>query len=232
MTHCLVLDIETRIDRVALGASGRTAAPRDMPPPLQMITAIAMLEFEHDKAGRISHIALTTREAAVGGEAELVDVAERKLAGLHVQGGELITFNGRHDLGVMRFALLRARNVGGGGVRAWLDARPEQYRDLMLETAGDGRWSRLDDVAAGLGFAGPMLLSNASPANMRRAKAERDVALTMLLFIHLEAERTGDLDSFGQNLLAIGRYLASRALLAPHFGDLLMSPLFASASRN
>ena len=231
MTVNLVLDIETKIDRLALAASGRTSAPRDMPPPLQVITAISMLEFDCDENGRVSGFVLTSRDAQDGGEAALVEIAERRLAGLHAKGGELITYNGRHDLSVMRFALIRARTLGGGGVTSWMNEPPERHRDLMHEVAGCGRWSRLDDVAAGLGFAGPVILMSAAEPEACRAKSERDVVLTALFYIHLQAERSGDGEGFKRNLLTIGRFLGARALSMPHLGSVLLSPIFATDAR-
>lgn len=231
MTHCLVLDIETKIDRVALGASGRTSAPTNMPPPLQVVTAMAMLEFKRGGDGLVSDFRLTSCKVDPVGEAVPLASTEQRLARLHAQKGELITFNGQHDLSILRFALLRTRILGGSGVRTWQGAAAEAHRDLMHEIAGRARWSRLDDVAAGLGFAGPPTLASSCEREVSRAKAERDVVLTAILCLHLDAERHGDIACFAQNLLVIGRFLGSRALSAPHLGNLLLSPLYASASR-
>lgn len=230
MTDCLVLDIETKIDRVALGASGRTSAPTNMPPPLQVVTATAMLEFNRDDHGIVSDFRLTSCQVDPSGESGPLVSTEQTLARLHTRKGELITFNGQHDLSILRFALLRARILGGCGVRNWMGATAEAHRDLMHEVAGRSRWSRLDDVAAGLGFAGPTFLGRKCEAGVARAKAERDVVLTALLCLHLDAERQGDVARFAQNLLVIGRFLGSRALSVPHLGNLLLSPLYASAS--
>lgn len=54
MTRCLVIDIETKVDRMALAASGRRTAPRDMPAPLQVLTAVGIVGAQ-DKAGNSRH---------------------------------------------------------------------------------------------------------------------------------------------------------------------------------
>lgn len=231
MTRCLVLDVETRLDRMALAAAGRRTAPLDMPPALQVVTGVAMLEFDRDDAGSVSDLRLTSHDAEDGREADQVVAVDHELARLHACGGELITFNGVHDLGVLRLALLRGRNIGGGGVLRWLDEPADRHRDLMRDVARDGRWSRLTDLAASLGFAPPAVSRTVAEAGGERAKAETDVALTALLAVHLDAERHGDPRTLARALIVIGRFLAARNLSAPHLGDILKSRLFATASR-
>lgn len=178
-----------------------------------------------------SRFRLTAHEVGDGREADVVAFAERELARAWSRGGDLATFNGGHDLGVLRFALLRAGMLGTGGVRRWLDPPHGRHRDLMLEAAGGGRWPRLGDVAAGLGFAPPSFCLSAADAGSVRAKAEVDVALTALLQMHLDGERHGDARAMARSLLSFGRFLASRASGNPHLAAVLASRLYASASR-
>lgn len=226
MTRCLVLDVETRIDRMALAASGRTKAPRDMPPPLQVVTAVAMLRFDLDEDARFSGFGL---DAEAGRERDVVALVRRGLSELG--GGKLVTYNGAHDLNVLRFAFLRCRAISHGGVTPWLAESGGRHRDLMPEIARDGRWPRLTDVAAGLGFAPASRLDVGHlPDVSGRAKAEADVALTLLLLIHLEAERRGDPAVLNRGALAFGRYLAGLAMRKPHLSAILDSHLFSAAS--
>lgn len=231
MTRCLVIDIETKVDRMALAASGRRTAPRDMPAPLQVLTAVGMLSFVRDQAGQLSDFALASHQVSAGGEAAVAAATEIELRRLHAAAGELVTFNGHHDLTVLRLALLRGRMFGGAGVAPWLAAPADRHRDLMLEVSGEGRWSRLADLAAGLGFAGPSIAVTAIEAGGETAKAELDVCLTTLLHIHLDAERRGDAAGLARALLAFGRFLAARAPRARHLAGLLKSPLYADANR-
>lgn len=229
MTRCLVIDIETRINRLALAASGRRSAPRDMPASLQEITALAMLSFVRDSAGTLSDFKLVSHGASGRGEAAVASAAEVELRRLHTAAGELITFNGNHDLGVLRIALLSGRAFYGGGVASWFGAPPTCHRDLMLEISGGGRRSRLADLAARLGFASPAIALTAREAGGEIAKAELDVCLTTLLYIHLFAERGQTAAATKPALLAFGRFLAKLAPRSPHLAGLLRSPLYAQA---
>lgn len=229
MTRCLALDVEVRLDRLALAASGRSSAPRDMPAPLQVLTGAATLSFDRDAAGLSSGFRMDSIEGAEAGIAAFV---ERELALLHADGGELLTYNGGHDLAVLRFALLRARLLGGGGVSRWLEAESTRHRDLMLDVARGGRSPRLADAAAGLGFAPATLHRTVGEAGGASVKAETDVAMTALLAIHLDVERNGDTSTLARSLLGFGRFLGRRALTNPHIQDLLGSRLFGSSSKN
>lgn len=231
MTPGLVLDVETRMDPMALAASGRRSVPRDLPAPLQFVTALAMLSYSRDDTGRVSDFRLTGLQAGAGDEASVVAVAERELARLHAQDGELVTFNGAHDLGVLRFASLRHRSLGGGALR-WIDDPGGRHRDAMLDLGRDGRWPRLADVAAGLGFGSGSHATRERKLALERNKAELDVVRTMLVHIHLEAERSGDPRLLASGALALGRFVAGRAGTHPHLADLLKSPFYAAASRS
>lgn len=230
MTPGLVLDVETRVDPLALAASGRRSAPRDLPAPLQFVTALAMLAYDRDDAGRFTGFRLTGLQTAKGDEASVVATAERELARVHAERGELVTFNGAHDLGVIRFALLRHRNLAGGAMR-WIGETDGRHHDAMLDLGRDGRWPKLADVAAGLGFGSGTTATAERPLAVEREKAEVDVVRTMLVHIHLEAERRGDPRLLASGALALGRFVAARAGTAPHLAALLRSPFYASASR-
>ncbi|WP_380782596.1 hypothetical protein [Sphingomonas sp. R86520] len=231
MTPGIVLDIETRMDPLALAASGRRAAPRDLPAPLQFVTALAILAYERDDAGRFHNFKLAGHQTPKGGEASVVSSAERDLARVHASGGELVTFNGNHDLGILRFACLRHRAFVGGGARRWLEEPDGRHHDVMLELGRDGRWPSLNDVAAGLGFAAGNLARAVHSPAIERDKAEIDVVRTMLLHIHLEAERRNEPQLLIAGALALGRFVAGRVRSAPHLSSFLDTPFYASASR-
>lgn len=225
MTRCIVLDIETRVDRAALAATKRGRAPSDMPPPLQIVTAAATMTFERDPFGRFERFRLASQD---GPEAVLASTIETQLASVYAGGGDLVTYNGAHDLTVLRFALLRGRIFGGRGVDRWLGNDGNRHQDLMRKAAGDDRWPRLVDLAAGLGFAPSGAISVGDLSG--RAKAEQDVALTMLVHIHFEAERLGDVGVLVKGAVGLGRYLLSLAMQRPHIAAILNSPLYANAS--
>lgn len=230
MSRSAVIDIETRLNRRSLAASGRSAAPRDIPAPLQDVTAVAVLEFTRDVSGALSIIRLASQEGVDGGEAALAAAVDHDLARIYAGGGELITYNGTHDLSVLRLAVMRARRFGSAGASSWI-TDGERHRDLMHELAAGGRSPRLLDAAAGLGFAPPCVCLTAREVGGEMFKAELDAVLTLLLHIHLEAQRRGRDATFVQDVLAVGRHIASRGPKASHLRGLLDAPLFASANR-
>lgn len=197
-----------------------------MPPPLQVVTSAAMIRFDLDAAGCFSAFGI---EAAEGRERDVVALVRRKLSELG--DGNLVTYNGAHDLNVLRFAFLRCRAIADAGVARWFGANAERHRDLMPEIARDGRWPRLTDVAAGLGFAPATRPTSITlPDLSGRSKAEVDVSLTLLLLIHLEAERRADPAMLNRGALAFGRFLAGLAMRSPHLSAILDSDLYSAAS--
>ena len=229
MRRGLVLDIETRTDRLLLAASGRRAAPRDMPAALQTVAAAALLAFDVDDFGRYSGFRLSGLHVDQCDEATLVGVCERELCDLFSAGGELVSYNGAHDLAVLRLALLRSLQVGGGGVARWLDDPGGRHADLMKAVAGAERWPRLADLSSALGF-GPGLRMDGVGIPCERQKAEVDVVRTLLLHMFLEAERMGDPTVITFGAIALGRFVNASARRHPHLRAILKSPLYLAAA--
>jgi hypothetical protein len=196
-----------------------------MPAPLQRVTAVATLVFDRDQEGRFGGFSLNSFE---GDEADVGEHAGAALADTANLGGDLITYNGAHDLNVLRFAALRSQRLQGGGASDWLGPHASRHLDLMREVARDGRLPRLADVAAGLGFAPVWRTGAASAEHMvGRRKAEMDVLLTGLLYFHIQAERRNDRRVLGWALIDLGRYLARRAMAEPHLSAVLDAPIFS-----
>ena len=222
----LVLDVETRTSPALLRSSGRAGAPAKMPRGLQVLTAGAVLRFEQDQSGLCRAVEGRSADAASIGEAGLVRMLERELAELRDAAGMLVTFNGSHDLQSIRLAALRLRLFSNGGAARWLDAGREDHHDLML-AFGDGpaRWPSLDDLATALQARVPHMVVAAHPdVRPERTKCEIDVAVTMVVHLHLLAERARSREPLriGIEELAEGLRAEPRS---PHLAAVLQSAL-------
>lgn len=225
----LVLDVETRIDRAALSASGRSGSPRGMPPGLQIVTAGAMLAFEIDGDAACGSFELRSAGCFASGERTLIRLIDRELARLHAEGGVLVTFNGGHDLAMIRLASLRHRDFASGGAARWQSCGDHVHEDLMLDLAGGdpGRWSSLADLSAAFGLHTPgevVVASNAAPREL--AKCETDVVATMALYLHVLSERARSDQPLRIGIPALATAISRRLARSPHLGSTLRSRAF------
>lgn len=224
----LVVDVETRIDRAALGVSGRIGAPRGMPPGLQTIVAAAVLSFEIE--GEVtSSFALNSASCAEGGEATLVGLLDRELARLRNDRGVLITFNGLHDLGAIRLASLRHALFRHSGAASWMAGGSTEHVDVMRNLAGaaDREHARLADLVAVLGISAPGGVA-ADRASVPRelAKCEADVVATMALYMHLLCEGVSSAEPLRQGIPALAKSIGARLDRSPHLSSFLDGRLF------
>lgn len=225
----MVLDIETRLGSGALRATRRVAAPRGMPPGLQNVAAVAMLDFAMDEKGVCDGLTLTSIDRTRGGERTIVGTVERRLGELADSGGTLITFNGSHDLGILRLAAARHRLFDRVASMRWLRGIGLLHEDLMLEYESSHRsWPRLDDLAASFGLTtGREVLPQESALSTERMKCELDVIFTMALYLHLVSERQGSGEPLRHGVLQLRALMASRMRRAPHFHVAMGAPAFA-----
>lgn len=224
----LVLDVETRIDRRALKVSGRRAAPRGMPTGLQVIVAAAMLTFELGTDGACGGFVLRSADCAGSGERTLIRLLDRELARLHDTGGTLVTFNGGHDLSMVRLATLRHREFATAGAARWIED-DAHHEDLMMRLSGEpaGRWASLADLSAALGLHAPgEVMLGAPVTTLEMAKCELDVVATMALYMHLLSERHGDDHALRTGIPELAAMIARRLDRSPHLGSALASRLF------
>ncbi|HEX4694455.1 hypothetical protein [Sphingomonas sp.] len=228
----MVLDIETRIDAGALRATRRTSAPKGMPSGLQGIAAAALLEFTMDDRGVCDDFRLTAADRAGGGERAIVAMAERKLAGLAADDGTLVTFNGSHDLGILRLAAVRQRQFDHAAAAGWLRDGGDRHDDLMLELeSGPRAWPRLDDIAAKLG-----IVSNSEfflgdvATSAERMKCELDVVVTLALYMHIMSERMKSVDPLLHGMTRLAGFVSDRLPKAPHFQAAMRAPAFVAAA--
>ncbi|RYY26137.1 MAG: hypothetical protein EOP62_11710 [Sphingomonadales bacterium] len=224
----LVLDVETRIDRRTLQVSGRRGTPRGMPTGLQVIVAAAMLTFELHPDGACGGFVLRSADCAGSGERTLIRLLDRELARLHDTDGVLVTFNGGHDLSMVRLATLRHREFATGGAARWI-ADGSRHEDLMLRLSGEpgGRWASLADLSAALGLHAPgEVMLGAPVTTLEVAKCELDVVATMALYMHLLSERRGNDEALRTGIPGLAAMVAGRLDRSPHLGSALAGRLF------
>lgn len=226
----MVLDIETRIDVGALQASRRTSPPKGMPPGLQRIAAAAFLDFTIDDDGVCADFELAGRDSASGGELAIVALAERKLASLAEDGGTLVTFNGAHDLGILRMAAIRRRQFAHAAAAGWLRAGGGRHDDLMLELeSGQRVWPRLDDIAAKLGIVSNCEYTLDVGKSAERMKCELDVVVTLALYMHLLSERLRSVHPLAKGMAGLTEFVMGRLSRAPHLQAAIRAPSFVAA---
>lgn len=224
MIRCLVLDIETALDRDAVAQVGRTGPgvfPRSW---LHRIVAASTLSYEvaeaHSAYARFELATILAMEAAE--EPGLLDWVDQRLATL-APSGRLISFNGlAHDLPALQRRRLRHWRVGATPLGA-LAASATRHRDLLrlLGQTSGGRWPSLRDICAAL------RIPCAPPPHGRRSctvdpvqvKCEIDVVATFILACFLEAQERQTLSPLARGWTALADFvlaeLPARAYLAP-----------------
>lgn len=234
MAKGMVLDIETRIDAAAVRSSRRRTRPSGMPTGLQTIAAAAMLEFEVDGHGLCSGFTLNAVERAGIGEPALVTSVERRLGTLADADGTLVTFNGAHDLGILRLAAARLHRFERAASAHWIRDRADRHDDVMLEFSAGGRqtWPRLDDLAASFGIlSGREMVMLTDAPTAARMKCELDVVVTMMLYLHILSERHRSMAPLLHGVTGLAEVMEDRMRTAPHFQAALRAELFTAACR-
>ena len=225
----LVLDVETRIDRRALQASGRNSHPRGMPTALQVIVAAATLSFDVDADGICRSLDLRSADCVRAGEGALCRLLDRELARVHGGGGVLVTFNDGHDLSMVRLATLRHRHFQSAGAASWIHDVQERHEDLMLDLSGavGARWTSLADLSAALGIHAPGEVSLGKPViGVEHAKCETDVIATMALYLHVLSERHRSERPLREGIPALADLIDKRLERSPNLRTALCGRLF------
>lgn len=232
MVRGMVLDIETRIDAGALRNTRRVVAPKGMPSGLQGIAAAAMLEFTVDEEGICDDFALTSMDRTATAERSIVALIERKLAALADDDGTLVTFNGAHDLGIVRLGAVRHHQFAYASASRWIRDRAYRHEDLMLELeSGPHAWPRLDDLAAKFGIiSNREVVMGKVVASAERMKCELDVVVTLALYMHILSERKRSPDPLQVGMTGLAAFISGRLAKAPHLQAAMRAPVFAAVA--
>ncbi len=228
-----VLDVETRLSDDAVLRVPRDRRPTIERVALQEVHAAATLVFEQDGEGVFSGFALECEELSEGGEAALLVGLAGRVDCEHARGSTLVTFNGGHDLSVLRRRAGRHWLFDRFGCGRWREAG-EGHLDLMLANRyGGGRFASLVDVCAGFGFDGwppaPLLKRHGPPSG--GDKCVLDVVATAVLLFHELSYRDGSPMPLARGWSALATALrpglADRPHLAPIVGHPAVNELVA-----
>lgn len=181
-----VLDIETR-----LGCDAVLRVPRDRRPTiervaLQEVFAAAVLTFKQAEDGMPSGFELECHELDDGDEAGLLIRLAGRVDAEHRAASTLVTYNGVHDLSVLRRRAGRHWLFDRFEVPEWRDGS-DRHLDLMrVNRYGGDRAPSLVDACAGFGFdawpPSPLLRTHGAPSG--GDKCSLDVVATTLLLFH------------------------------------------------
>lgn len=227
MRRCCVLDIEVTPDHHARVLAGRRGAvPMDS--PLNRIVNASVMTFRRDGDGRLADFDLVSFHTDVYQEADVVANVDRVLAGVHADGGMLVTYNGiAHDVPILRGRQLRWWQCSAVGVAAFAEGKGD-HLDLMIEVAGSGRrWAKLSDACASVGFSlrGPVPIGGERTLPYEVEKCELDVVGTTVLLLYVLAARSRSDEPLSRGLPALGRRLRQIVAGRPHLERFALSPL-------
>ena len=196
-----VLDIESVPDRDALAQAPRHSNAGHGRPALHRIVCASVLVCEEGQAG-FGPIDLRTFAHPEMDEGAIIGFVDLLLPDPAEPSSRLVTWNGGHDLRVMRHRACSSWMFGLRSLAGWcLDAAGEHV-DVMERVACGGRranWA-LADVCAGLGFAirgglagRPVLTLHSRGRHDAVAEHNRlDVVGTFLAYAYQRSFETGD----------------------------------------
>lgn len=235
VTRYCVLDVETAVSESAASLAAAGERPGVARVALHELVAGAVLLFERTSTGGFGGIRLVNAGAEGEDEPGMLTALHRVLDEAHASGAHLVTWNGVHDLTILR------RRAG----RHWLfdrlcyDEWPAEgggrHLDLMrldVLSAG-GRWPSLLDAAAGFGVNGvcPRMGRTSAVLSPQVRKAEVDVVTTAIMLFHHLAMEERAVDPLAQGWAALSRWLIAERTLDDHLRQFARHP-FARVARD
>ena len=227
----MVLDVETSFCAMAVGLADAAPRPDFRRAALQSLVGASMLSFRMED-GAFSDWKLVSLEADLD-EAEMIRSIGTRLSELHQTGGRLITFNGSHDLSVLRRRANRHWLFGKIAADAWLDHPTDAHLDMMLldPATRAGRFPSLVDAAAGYGFdarcTAPEKISAVTVRTTR--KSQVDCVATTLLFFHRLADLGGTVEPLARGWLSLAEFLAGSRPPSDHLRQFWRHPFVSTA---
>lgn len=222
-----VLDIETAPDPLALAIAGKRSGSSDASAALHFVRDASLLIAREGADGNWGGFELHSFDADRHSEERLLTSINQRLQALWTTQGTLVTYNGvAHDAVVLARRAARHLMFDASGIAA---IHRERHLDLMLMTrvSGDGRWSKLRDVAAGLGIptAHQMAQRGMDAATLGIRKSQTDVAMTFLVLLYELAMRRGDAGPVVQGWRAFGKFIARMGPHGEHLAQYRRHPL-------
>jgi len=196
-----VLDVESVPDADALAQAPRHSNGGHARPALHRLVAASVLLCDEGPRG-FSALDLRTFAHPDVDELGIIGFVDLLLPDPGLATSRLVTWNGGHDLRLLRHRACSRWMFGARGIAGWSGDPVGRHVDVMEEVAGGdrrGRWA-LADFCAGLGFAiragvpgRPVLTLYSSGRHDAVAEHNRlDVIGTFLAYAYVRSFETGD----------------------------------------
>lgn len=229
-----VLDVETSISEMAASLAAPGRQPGIARAALHELVGGSVLTFERDVDGRFGSFSHLRVGEAGEEEVAMLRALDAALRPVHDAGGSLVTFNGAHDMSVLRRRVGRHWLFELLALPDWPSEPAGRHVDLMRLDRGSagGRWPSLVDAAAGFGFSAvcPRPTARSATVSMAVRKAEVDVAATTLLLFHHLAFEERSLGPLAQGWAALSEWIVRDRRLEDHLRPFARHP-FSSLAR-
>lgn len=182
-----VIDIETSPDPLAMAMfGGRRTASREASAALHRINDVSVLFATEAEDGSWRDFRVASHTAVDTCEEVLLRAIDDHLVQLRRKEGRLISYNGiAHDLPTIRRRAARHLMFDMPGLD---DDNALRHLDMMLMVPRNrrGQWSKLNEVAAGLGIpiAHELPSRGIGQATVGIRKSQVDVVMTFLVFLY------------------------------------------------
>lgn len=225
--RCLVLDIETALDRAASERAERTGPRAYQRPWLHRVVAVSTLAFiQEAQNAQFSDFQLdTTLACEPMEEVSLLEFVEDRLDWLG-PSGTLITWNGQaHDIPILAGRRLHHWMFAS----SWLDRLDGPGRDcedLMHCFGSRARWPALADVCAALDVpCNPMPRKKTTDRTLLlAAKGQTDVVATFLLHCYWTARLNASLAFLITGWVSVADYLLASSPREEHLSQFATAP--------
>lgn len=222
----LVLDIESATDPYALALAGRRGRVAETGAALHLITDVSMLAATERDDGSWDEMSIVSVSGGQDDEPGLLRKVDAQLRSLQRRDGVLVTYNGAHDTTVLIRRCARHLMFDMTGIASARDGR--QF-DPMTMRAGpkNERWSKLKEVAAGLGIPTAHQLQGrgTTVATAGMAKSQTDVAMTFLVMLYELSMLRRDAGAVMRGWRALGGHIAAMGPHGEHLGQFRRHPL-------
>jgi hypothetical protein len=222
----LVVDIESAPDPYALALAGKRGRIAETGAALHLITDVSMLAATERMDGSWDEMSIVSASGGHVDEPALLRSVDAQLRSLQRRKGVLVTYNSAHDTTVLIRRCAKHLMFDMTGIASARDGR--QF-DPMTMRAGpkNERWSKLKDVAAGLGIPTSHQLRGRglSVASAGVAKSQTDVAMTFLVMLYELAMLRRDAGAVIHGWRALGEYIAEMGPHGEHLAQFRRHPL-------
>lgn len=225
-----VLDIETAPDPLALAMAGKRGGATEHSAALHYISDASALVATEDADGHWRDFEMRSFSCSRLDEVNILRSINGILTTLWASGGTLVTYNGvGHDMIMLQRRAARHLMFDLPGIAT---AHAQRHLDIMLMMTSprEQRWSKLREVAAGLGIPTSHQHANRGldPKTAGIRKSQTDVSMTFLVSLFELSMRRQDAGAVIRGWRAFGEYIARMGPHGDHLAQFRRHPLGGS----